>query len=1255
MKILNKIGLISLMILILSMSVSAVNIVKEDLDLDYTTVDLTSTETVNAFRFVTTGDFSIGGVDIVELVAVFDGTQPGLYYKVDSTSSYQFLSLPDYVNFEVLEMNNAEFVIYQHSNLRDMSIDEAIINSLTSETIDVDNSPIFLVAYSGTRPNVLETSDSEGWLFFLLENGDMIFLDQGSGQSLAQSQGGDGSLHYYTMPQLLEVSSPLTGQQIQEMAHELGVQAQHQATQNGIVGVDAWDTNQACFDADNSNVDLEASYTTPSYAYTDDGMVISDRCQYDAQSIVEVLSEATCTPDGELLSVETVCTNGCSQGKCGPSAPVAFCIDTDQDKAILDILPEDFEAPLISKGATAGFYASKDGSVKDFGIWKDYCSDSEKLVEYFCKNDKARFVNINCYGGCADAVCEVPLCFDSDGGDYEQVPGLIKGLTLTDSYEFKDVCQDNEQLIEYYCDGNEADGYNSKVVSCNEGCVSVGDMAKCVGVIEQGDPSVETCIVNGVCEDTYGETSANCPEDCSRACTSDLGCKVKKQCDTLNCQDEPEIDLTDSDVTWDQIIEMLQRRLERLDAYDEIISQLEEDAGITPDSEYGAGDSVGPRTERGDTTDTTTIAPLRPMTLSGIGISTTPSTPTGHAAAFAPVLDNLYDKNFLKLKSIPVKFVSNSYNGDNTKFTLKIGSTDYGVPKVGGTINAQGLRVIVKSTGQNIEANKPFVSLEIFTDSLMQGVYEVDAGDLFYINERSIRFDYNQLVDDRKWQSVFSDNTDYDKTINNYETSEDLGINVIGLRYTGDLPQKMNNLPATEKAHHKIYMTTTTGKYVSFLLGKTHNIVLDGIDFEINKYDNSNPGTMSTSKYSYRVFKDGKWVGTKQTLNWHKGFKLDNALFTVYDIVKRNRKKTPYTGDYDTYILSYEKAPIPNEPITATALWSDSMYPLFRRKVELVDFNFNGDQDSMKIGVAPNVYKLGKAQGSTVVAGPYIITNYGYANLPGACGYVDNCPQNQREFVDLGISYTGNPTKLVTYEISVESNTMTLAQSALISAFKLSDVWFGSKKVNCNAIGTQCTRVNIWQAGFLKYKAASSFDNVNLELGLSSPDLLMTLQSIKYIGNNLDSGDRDDNELRARRAYVTPNPGVNTRFFKGTNFDVLESGIKITSAEWPRKYILGVFNLGGDFVESPKHLGLDIQYPDFIIRPFDMVSFSTSSKGVWFTRFEMNPPFLAAQSAPLAIAKMVGTSVASNTGTQAETTSAPLQATINPQMLSLNL
>ena len=132
MKTFYKIGLVTLMIVTLLVSVSAINLIKEDLDLDYTSVQLSAAETVDAFKFSTSGDFSIGGIDIAELVAVFDGAQAGLYYKMDAVSDYQFLSLPDFINYENLEINNADFVIYQHTNLRELGIEEGHVTGLTS-------------------------------------------------------------------------------------------------------------------------------------------------------------------------------------------------------------------------------------------------------------------------------------------------------------------------------------------------------------------------------------------------------------------------------------------------------------------------------------------------------------------------------------------------------------------------------------------------------------------------------------------------------------------------------------------------------------------------------------------------------------------------------------------------------------------------------------------------------------------------------------------------------------------------------------------------------------------------------------------------------------------------------------------------------------------------------------------------------------------------------------------------------------------
>jgi len=73
MKTINRIGLILLLLALLSMSVSALDV--ESFDLDYKAVQLSSTETIDAFVLTSDSELVVAGIEVVELVFAFDSAQ----------------------------------------------------------------------------------------------------------------------------------------------------------------------------------------------------------------------------------------------------------------------------------------------------------------------------------------------------------------------------------------------------------------------------------------------------------------------------------------------------------------------------------------------------------------------------------------------------------------------------------------------------------------------------------------------------------------------------------------------------------------------------------------------------------------------------------------------------------------------------------------------------------------------------------------------------------------------------------------------------------------------------------------------------------------------------------------------------------------------------------------------------------------------------------------------------------------------------
>lgn len=215
-----------------------------------------------------------------------------------------------------------------------------------------------------------------------------------------------------------------------------------------------------CVDGDsNSNLDT----ATASYAYDSQLNLINDFCAYGNEK--QVLHEAYCNDEGVVDVKEVECPEGCNNGACrAEEKGKESCFDTDlKGESGLPNNAEGLVSVFGSKGATIGYYTSTESK---YSLWEDYCTPDGKLVEYYCKKNKAGFTKVNCK--CIEGKCDAPpYCVDSDGGDNKNVAGKVKGVNTDKKYfTFEDACNENA-LTEHSC-GPEGSKITTAV--CEFGC-----------------------------------------------------------------------------------------------------------------------------------------------------------------------------------------------------------------------------------------------------------------------------------------------------------------------------------------------------------------------------------------------------------------------------------------------------------------------------------------------------------------------------------------------------------------------------------------------------------------------------------------------------------------------------------------------------------------------------------------------------------------------------------------------------------------
>lgn len=270
---------------------------------------------------------------------------------------------------------------------------------------------------------------------------------------------------------------------------------------------------EACADSDDGNNVLVAGTTTK-----------GDVSEKDYCSSADKVVEFYCK-DGEVESALTPCPAGleCKDGVCAAKQAVAAkepakevkgdqCVDSDGGKKydVLGVTAKGSESKTDScDGKNVVEYYCADNTVKSVtdacpqgqeckgGVctalacvdsddqnyftagkvtWNkldnaDFCNNKFELVERVCKNDALADVIYSCGEGykCENAAC-VDSCFDSDGGAFDDVAGVVKKGAQNHS----DFCLDSSQLKEYACFGESVTDFTyptSQGYQCKKGAI----------------------------------------------------------------------------------------------------------------------------------------------------------------------------------------------------------------------------------------------------------------------------------------------------------------------------------------------------------------------------------------------------------------------------------------------------------------------------------------------------------------------------------------------------------------------------------------------------------------------------------------------------------------------------------------------------------------------------------------------------------------------------------------------------------------
>ncbi|MBI4153755.1 hypothetical protein HY501_00305 [Candidatus Woesearchaeota archaeon] len=507
-----------------------------------------------------------GGQRIKE-VAIKTGESPEIYIKPKNANNYVLIADTDPATENVdllnedlgLFINNAPYQLGVYTvqtyvdNILNQYNPEAA-GQLEDESIDISSDNAFLLFTVSDQNDIIEWGESLGSLLFLKDDAnDPIVLLQDSEVNLIDI-GQPETLDF--RPALLAedviVADSAEEQALLETATQQQVASAGGQVESTLTGLS---NATPCLNNDDSSAN---EFETASHAADLQGSIIADFCAGD------ILYEAGCT-DGAVTLEQYSCPSGCENGACEtPTAQAQYCLDTDQlsgdDLLSASISSALFEGILATRGATAGFYATENG--RQFGIWTDYCVDSNKLVEYYCKGENARFIEVVCPGACNDGKCSAkPLCIDSDGSNPKtrgQTTALSSnGIFIRDT----DVCDPATALtestfsavIEQTCNRalNLSEDPNTPCESnevCQNGRCLPSSEASSVECSEDLDCNAgEICDENGECIASSAANATNQTAPSTGACAQDQDCPSGQVCEDSNCWVPCSLD-TDCDV-----------------------------------------------------------------------------------------------------------------------------------------------------------------------------------------------------------------------------------------------------------------------------------------------------------------------------------------------------------------------------------------------------------------------------------------------------------------------------------------------------------------------------------------------------------------------------------------------------------------------------------------------------------------------------------------------------------------------------------
>jgi hypothetical protein len=152
-----------------------------------------------------------------------------------------------------------------------------------------------------------------------------------------------------------------------------------------------------CVDSDNGiNAVMKGSATGPNAQTKQQSWIIKDICNTVSMGngqFISVLSEAYCSSNGQLSSIDIVCPSGCGDGVCNPTNGASGCVDSDNG------------LETETKGVVTGSYYGLNGQSFTDSCMQKYGSYSYYIKEGYCENNVVHIKNIMCEGICIDGAC----------------------------------------------------------------------------------------------------------------------------------------------------------------------------------------------------------------------------------------------------------------------------------------------------------------------------------------------------------------------------------------------------------------------------------------------------------------------------------------------------------------------------------------------------------------------------------------------------------------------------------------------------------------------------------------------------------------------------------------------------------------------------------------------------------------------------------------------------------------------------------